>query len=166
MDVTTPLAPRVRRFGLLVGKKDVGHKDVQPKDMGQKNGVPQPAPTREFPLMSGEETTDPVPCASAVVRTPSDATWDSNGASVYCKRAVVNFSNSQGNLKPCNVKMPIADQQPCLERNRYARSIGAVHNLASRRGKIMERFVAHAPLNCTWNHGHWTRVSKITTSRG
>ena len=86
MDVTTSVAPRVRRFVPFVGNKDVGQKDV-----GQKDEAPQPAPSREFPLMSGEETTDPVPCASAVVRTPSDAVWDSKGATMYYKRVVINF---------------------------------------------------------------------------
>ena len=73
MDVTTPAAPRVRRFVPFVGKKDEGDKDAGQKDVGQKDGAPQAAPSREFPLMSGEETTDPVLCGSAVVRTPSDA---------------------------------------------------------------------------------------------
>ena len=62
--------------------------------------------------MSGEETTDPVLCGSAVVRTPSDAAWDSKGATVYYKRAVINFCDSEGHLKPCDVKMPIAINSP------------------------------------------------------
>ena len=67
MDVTTPVAPRVRRFVPFVSSKDWGEKDAGQKDVGQMDGVPQPAPLREFPLMLGEETTDPVPCGTAVV---------------------------------------------------------------------------------------------------
>ena len=57
--------------------------------------------------MSGEETTDPVPCASAVVRTPSDAAWDSEGATGYYRRATIKFRDIEGHLKPFDVKMPI-----------------------------------------------------------
>ena len=46
----TPVGFKDRRFVSLLGNKDVG----------QKDGAPQPAPSRELPLMSGEETTDPV----------------------------------------------------------------------------------------------------------
>ena len=95
MDVTTPVAPRVRRFVPFVGNKDQGEKDAGYKDVGQKDGAPQPAPSQEFPLMLGEETTDPVPCGSAVVRTPSDVAWDSKGATVYYRRAVINFSDTR-----------------------------------------------------------------------
>ena len=77
MDVTTLVVPKVHRFIPFVGNKDMGHKDVGPKDVGQKDvgqklGAPQRSPSREFPLMSGKETTDPVPCASAVVQTPPE----------------------------------------------------------------------------------------------
>ena len=96
MDVTAPVTPRVRRFVPFVGNKDQGEKDA-----GQKDGAPQAAPSREFPLMSGEETTDPV-------RTPSDAAWDSKGATVYYRRAVISFCHSEGHVKPRNMKMPIA----------------------------------------------------------
>ena len=58
--------------------------------------------------MSGEETTDPLPCGSAVVRTPLNAAWDLKVATVYYKRTVINFSDSEGHLKPRVVKMPIA----------------------------------------------------------
>ena len=58
--------------------------------------------------MSGEETTDPVTCGSPVVRTPSDAAWESKGATVYYKRAVINVYNSEGHLKSRDVKMPMA----------------------------------------------------------
>ena len=64
---------RVRRFVPLVGNKDLrqnddGQKDVQHRDVGQKSPavLAGPAPSREFMLMSGEETRDPVPCATAV----------------------------------------------------------------------------------------------------
>ena len=70
MDVTTPVTRRVRRFVPFVSNKDEGDNDAGQKDVGQKDGAPQAAPWREFPLLSGEETTDPVPCGSAVVRTP------------------------------------------------------------------------------------------------
>ena len=88
MEVTTPVAPRVRRFVPFVGNKDQGEKDAGQKDVGQKDGAPQAAPSREFPPMSGEETMDPVRCGSAVVRTPSDAAWDSKGATMYYWRAI------------------------------------------------------------------------------
>ena len=58
--------------------------------------------------MSGQETTDPVPCGSAVVRTPSDAAWHSKGGTAYCRRAVINFCDRHGHLKPRDLKMPIA----------------------------------------------------------
>ena len=132
MDVTTPMAPRVLGFVPFVGKKDVGQrdvrqkdvgqKDVRQKDVGQKDGAPQSTPTRDFPLMSGEETTDPVPFAHAVVRTPSDAAWDLKGATVYYRRALIKFCDSEGHLKPCDVKMPIAMTVPRTEP--YARSSG------------------------------------------
>ena len=116
MNVITPVAPRVRRFVPFVGSKDEGDKEVGQKDVVQKDGAPQAAPSREFPLMSGEETTDPVPCGSAVVRTPLDAAWDSKGATVYYRRAVINFCDSDGHLKPRDVKMPISVNM-CLGRN-------------------------------------------------
>ena len=65
--------------------------------------------------MSGEETTDPVPCGSAVVRTPSDAAWDSKGATVYYTRAVINFCDSEGHLKPRDVNMPIVINNPAWD---------------------------------------------------
>ena len=62
------------------------------------------------------------------------------------------------------------DQRPCLRRNRCARSSGAaVHriNSASWRGmQIKERFLVHAPLDYTWNHSRWTRLSRFTTIGG
>ena len=70
--------------------------------------MPQAAPSRDSLLMSGEETSDPVPCGSVVGRTPSDAAWDSKGATVYYKGAVINFCDGEGHFKPCGVKMPIA----------------------------------------------------------
>ena len=93
MDVTTPVAPRARRFIPFVSNKDEGDKDAGLKDGGRRMGRP---PSREFPLMSGEETTDPVPCGSVVVPTPSDAAWDSKGVAMYYSRAVVNFCDSVG----------------------------------------------------------------------
>ena len=98
MDVTNPLAPRICRFIPFAGNKDVG----------QKVGAPHPAPWWEFPLMLGEETTDPVPCAIAVVGTPLDAAWDSKGATMYYRATIIMFCDSEGQLRPCNVKMPIA----------------------------------------------------------
>ena len=112
MDITPPVAPRVRRFVPFLGNKDQGDKDAGQKDVGQKDGAPHAAPSREFPLMSGEETTDPVPCSNAVVRTPSDAAWDSKGATMYHMRAVINFCDSEGHLKPRDVKIPIAINSP------------------------------------------------------
>ena len=108
MDVTTPVAPRVHCFVPLASNKDEGDKDAGQKDVGQKDGAPQAAPSREFLLMSGEDTTDPVPCGIAVVRTPSDAAWDSKGAIVYYRRAVINFCDSEGHLKLRDERMPIA----------------------------------------------------------
>ena len=63
MDVTTHVALRVRRFVSFVRNEDQGGKDAGQKDVGQKDGAPQAAPSRELPPMSGEETTDLVPCA-------------------------------------------------------------------------------------------------------
>ena len=83
--------------------------------------------------MSGEETTDPVPCGSAVVRTPSDAAWDWKGATVYYRRAIINFCK-RGPSQAARREDAHCDQQPCLGWNRYARSSGAVHKSASRRG--------------------------------
>ena len=40
-----------------------------------------------------------MPCGSAVVRTPSGAAWESKWATVYYRRAVINFYDSQGHLK-------------------------------------------------------------------
>ena len=51
MDVTTPIAPRVRRSVPFVGNKDQGEKDAGQKDVGPKDGAPQAAPSREFPLI-------------------------------------------------------------------------------------------------------------------
>ena len=45
--------------------------------------------------MTGEEDMDSVPSASAVVRTPSHATWDSKGATVCYKRVVINLCNGK-----------------------------------------------------------------------
>ena len=59
--------------------------------------------------MSGEETTDPLPCGSAVARTPSDAAWDSKGATVYYRTGVIHsFCDREGHLKLRDVKMRIA----------------------------------------------------------
>ena len=40
MDVTIPVAPKVRRFLPFVGNKDEGNKDAGQKDAGQKDGAP------------------------------------------------------------------------------------------------------------------------------
>ena len=112
MEVTTPVAPKVRRFVPFVGNKDQGAQHAWQRDVGQKDGAPQAAPSPESPLMSGEETTDPVPCGSAVVRSPSDAAWDSKGATVYYRRAVINLCDSEGDLQPREMKMPIAINSP------------------------------------------------------
>ena len=147
MDVTTPVAPRVRRFVPLVNNKDEGDKDAGQKYVGQKDGTPQAAPLREFPLMSGEETTDPVPCCSAVVRTPSDAAWDSKGATVYYRRAVINFCDIEGHLKPRDVKMPIAVNSSAWD---GAGTLGAVVRCTTQprgggQAQINERFLVQAP---------------------
>ena len=55
MDVTTPVTPRVRRFVLFVSITDERDKDAGHKDVGQKDGAPQAAPSLEFPLISGED---------------------------------------------------------------------------------------------------------------
>ena len=137
MDVTIPVAPRVRRFVPFVGNKHEGDNDAGQKDVGQKDAAPQAAPSREFPLMSGEETTDLVPCGSTVVRTPSDAAWDSKGATVYYRRAVINFCDGEGHLKPRDVKMPI--DLPRTELVRSEQWCGAQLSLAEgvrRRSRI------------------------------
>ena len=82
--------------------------------------------------MLGEETMDPVSCASAVIRTPSDAAWDSKGATMYYMRAIINLCDSEGYLKPCDVKMPIAINSPALD---GTGTLVAVRNSASRRGQ-------------------------------
>ena len=106
MDPTTPSPPE---FAVpFVINKDEGDKDAGQKDAGKKDGVPQAAPSREFPLMSGEETTDPVPCGSAVVWIPSDGPWDLKRPMVYYRRAVVNICDRESHLKLRDVKMPIA----------------------------------------------------------
>ena len=168
MDVTTPVAPRVRRFVPFVSNKDEGDNAVGQKDVGQKNGAPQAAPLREFPLMSGEETTDPVPCGSAVVWTPSDAAWDSKAANVYYRRAVINFCDSEGHLKPRDVKMPFAVNSSAWD---GTGTLGAVVRCTTQpRGggktQIKERFLVQAPLTHTWNHSRWTSLSKFTTIGG
>ena len=108
MDVTTPVAPRVCHFGPFVGKTDLGQKNLGRKDVVHKDGAPRPAPSLHFPPVSGKETTDPVPCASTVVQTPSDAAWHSKRATVCNRRAVMKSCDNEGHLKPCDVKMPIA----------------------------------------------------------
>ena len=168
MDVTTPVALKVRRFVPFVGSKDQGDKDTGQKDVGQKDGAPQAAPSREFPLMSGEETTDPVPCGSGVVRTPSDAAWDSKGATVYYRRAVIKLCDSEGHLKPRDVKMPIAVNSLAWD---GTGTLGAVVRCTTEpRGggktQVKERFLVQAPLNYTWNHSRWTSLSKFTTIGG
>ena len=115
--------------------------------------------------MSGQETTDPVPCGSALVRTPFDAAWDSKGATVYYKRAVVNFRGSEGHLKPRDVKMPIAVNSCALD---GTGTLGAVVRCTTQpcgggKTHIKEQFLVQAPLNYTWNHNHWTSLSKFTT---
>ena len=146
-DVTTPLSPRVRRFVPFVSNKDEGDRDVGQKDVGPKDGAPQGASSREFPLMSGEETTDPVPCGSAVVPTPSDAAWDSKGATVYYKRAVTNFCDSEGHLKPRDVKMPIAVNSSAWDGTGALAAV--VRCTTQPRGggktKIKEQFLVQAP---------------------
>ena len=58
-DMTTLVALRVHRFVPFVSNKDEGDKDAGQKDVGPKDGAPKAAPSQDFPLMSGEETTDP-----------------------------------------------------------------------------------------------------------
>ena len=60
MHLTTPVAPRVRRFIPFGNNKNEVDNDAGQKDVGQKDGAPQATPSREFLLMSGEETTDPL----------------------------------------------------------------------------------------------------------
>ena len=62
--------------------------------------------------MSGEETTDLVPCGSALVRTSLDAVWGSKGLTLHYRRAVTNFYDSEGHPKPRDMKMPIAFNSP------------------------------------------------------
>ena len=168
MDGTTLVAPRVHCFVPFVENKDQGEKDAGQKDVGQKDGAPHPGPSREFALMSGEETTDPVPCGSAVVRTPSDAAWDSKGATVSYVRAFINFSDSEGHLKPRDVEMPIAINTPAED---GTSTVGAVVRCTTRpRGggktQINEGLLMQAPLNYTWNHNRWISLSKSTTIGG
>ena len=158
MDVSTLVAPRVRPFVPFVGNKDVG----------QKDGAPRPTPSQEFPLMSGERTTDSVPCASAVVRTPLDAAWDLKGTIMCYKKALINLCDSEGYLKRCDVKMPIAINSPTWD---GTVTLGAVVRCATQpRGggetQIKERSLMHAPLKYTWNHNRWTSLSKFKTIGG
>ena len=69
--------------------------------------------------MSGEETTDPVPCGSALVRTPSDAAWDSKGATLYYGRAVTKFRDSEVHLISRDMKMPIAVKSRAWDRTAW-----------------------------------------------
>ena len=168
MDVTVPIAPRVRRFVPFVSNKDDGDKDAGPKDVGQNDGAPHAAPSQEFPLMSGHETTDPVLPGSALVRTPSDTAWDSREATVYYRRAVINFCDSEGHVKPRDVKMPIAVNKSAWD---GTGTLGAVVRSTSQpRGggktQVKERFLVQAPLSYTWNHSRWTSLSKFTTIGG
>ena len=69
------------------------------------------------------------PCGSAVIRTPSDAAWNSKGATVYYRSAVRNFRDNEGHLKPRDVKMPIA-----VNSSAWDGTGTLVHNSALRRG--------------------------------
>ena len=60
---------------------------------------------------------------NAVVRTPSDAAWDLKGATVWYKRAVINFCDREGHLKLRNVKMPIAINNPTCDGNGTHRAV-------------------------------------------
>ena len=105
-----------------------------------------------------------VPCGSTVVRTPSDAAWDSKGATVYHKRAVVNFCDSEGHLTPRDVKMPIAVNSSACD---GSGTLGAVvwcttQPRGGAKTQIKERCLVQAPLNYTWNHSRWTSLSKFT----
>ena len=163
MDATNPVAPRVHGFVPFPWKKDPGQKDV-----GQKHAAPQRAPSREFPLLSGEETTDLVTCGLAVVRTPSDATWDLKGATVYYKRAIINFCDGEGHLKPCDVKLPIAINSAARDGTIAPGAVVRCTTQPCGGGKahIKERVPVQAPLNYTWNHSRWTSLSKLTTTGG
>ena len=108
--------------------------------------------------MSGKETTDSVPCACAVVRTPSNPAWDSKGATVYYMRVVIIFFDNEGHLKQCDVKMYITINNPTWD---GTGTLGAVLRCTTQpRGgshtQIKERFLVHAPLNYIWKHNHWT----------
>ena len=118
--------------------------------------------------MSGEETTNPVPCGNAVVRTPSNAAWGSKRANAYYKRAVINFCDSEGHLKPRDVKMPIAVNSSAWD---GTSALGAaVRCTTEPRGggktQIKERFLVQAPLNYTWNHSRRTSLSNVMTFGG
>ena len=63
-------------------------------------------------MRQGQHGPGPGPGASALVRTPSEAAWGSKGATVYYKRAVINFCSSEGCVKLRDVKMPIAVNSP------------------------------------------------------
>ena len=168
MDVTTVVARRVRRFVPFVSNKDEGFKDTGQKHVGQKDGAPQAALLREVPLMSGEETTDPVPCGSAVVRTPSDAVSESKGATVYYKSAVLTFCDSEGHLKPRDVKLPIDVNSSAWHGTATLEAVVRCTTQPRRGGKmqIKERFLVQAPLNYIWNLSSWTSLSKFTTFGG
>ena len=53
-----------------------------------------------------------MPCGNAVVRAPSDATWDSKGVAMYHRTAVINLCDGESDLRPRDVKMPIAVNSP------------------------------------------------------
>ena len=105
---------------------------------------------------------------SAMVRTLSDAAWDSKGATMYYRRAVINFFNMVPHLKPRDVKMPIAVNSSACD---GTSTLGAVVRCTTQpRGggktQIKKRFLVQALLNFTWNHSRWTSLWTFTTIGG
>ena len=76
------------------------------------------------------------------------------GATVYDTRAVTNVCHSEGHLKPCDVKMPIAMSNSSWD---GAGALGAVVRCTTQpRGggkmHIKEQFRVQAPLKYTWHY--------------
>ena len=87
---------------------------------------------------------------------------------MYYRRAVINFCDSEGHLKPRDVKMPIAVNNLAWD---GTGTFGAVVRCTTQphgggKTKIKERFLVQAPLNYKWNHSRWTSLSKFTTIGG
>ena len=83
---------------------------------------------------------------------------------MYYGRVFTNLCDGEGHLKPRDVKVPIAVNSSAWDRSG---TLGAVVRCTTKpRGggktHIKERFLVQAPLNCTWNHGRWTSLSKFT----